>query len=95
MDSLTKFQILSLTITMKTIFLSLDIDFIATTLQFHICSFLRLIFSSTELQHFIINMLHFSSTELKLTMTVDLIANESNSKLHDIEDLTICLCFLP
>ena len=34
-------------------------------------------------------MLQFSSTELKLTMTVDLIAMaESNSEIHDIGDLT-------
>ena len=44
----------------------------------------------SELQHFIIDMLQFSNTELKLTMTVDLIAAaESNSEIHDLEDLTI------
>ena len=44
-------------------------------------------FCSTELQHFIIDMLEFSSTELKLTMTVALIAMaESNSGIDDIGD---------
>ena len=42
-------------------------------------------FSSFELQHFIIDMLQFSSTELQLTMTVALIAMaELNSGIDDI-----------
>ena len=48
--------------------------------------------SITELQHFIIAMMQFSSTELKLTTTdtVDLIAKvKSNSEIHDFGALTI------